>query len=101
MVNIENIKIKCPFCDKETISATFIPSILQAHTSRTSSKKATKFYQTKEKYEILSGCSNCGKSQKEIIKAMKEGKEDVEKEKKIFERLKAQGLIKDEMTTKF
>jgi hypothetical protein len=34
---------------------------------------------------------------------LKEGSkdEDVEKEKKIFERLKAQGLIKGEMTTKF
>ena len=48
-------------------------------------------------------CSNCGKSQKEIEKALKEGSkdEDVEKEKKIFERLKAQGIVKDEMTTKF
>ena len=34
-------------------------------------------------------------------KALKNGNEDVEKEKKIFERLKAQGIVKDEMTTKF
>jgi hypothetical protein len=32
---------------------------------------------------------------------LKEGKPDVEKEKRILERLKAQGLIKDVITTKF
>jgi len=100
MTNIENVKINCPFCDKQTISATFIPSVIQAHTSRTTSNKTTKFYQTKEKYEIQSGCSNCGKSQKEIEKALKEGKPDVDKEKKILERLKQQGFP-NEITTRF
>jgi hypothetical protein len=101
MTKPENVKIKCPFCEKETIDAIYIPPVLQSVTSRTAAKSITKFYQTKEKYEIQSGCSNCGKSQKEVEKAMKEGNEDVEKEKRIFERLKAQGIIKDEMTTKF
>jgi len=32
---------------------------------------------------------------------LKEGKEDTEKEKRILERLKQQGIIKDEITTRF
>jgi len=46
-------------------------------------------------------CKFCGKSDKEVIKALKEGKEDVDKEKRILERLKQQGILKDEITTKF
>jgi hypothetical protein len=99
----ENIIIECPFCHKMTISAIRYPPILQTAVSRAAGRTSTKFYQTKEKTEITSGCSNCGKSQKEVQKVLKEGSqdEDVEKEKKIFERLKAQGIVKDEMTTRF
>ena len=101
MTTLENEKIKCPFCEKDTIDAIYIPPMAQSHTSRSAAGSKTQFYQTKEKYEIQSGCSACGKTQKEIEKALKEGISDVEKEKKIFERLKAQGIVKDEMTTKF
>ena len=97
----DNVILECPFCGKQAINAMYIPSTLRTKTSRTSAKAITVYFRSKEKYEIQSGCSNCGKSQKEVEKAFKEGKPDVEKEKKIFERLKAQGLIKDEMTTKF
>jgi len=97
----ENISLECPFCHKMTISAIHYPPVLQTSVSRAAGRTSTKFYQTKEKTEITSGCSNCGKSQKEVQKALKEGNSDLEKEKKIFERLKAQGIVKDEMTTKF
>jgi len=49
----------------------------------------TKFYHTKEKLEIISGCSNCGKNKEEIIKAFKEKKIDL---KKKLEELKKQGF---------
>jgi len=49
----------------------------------------TKFYHTKERLEIVSGCSNCGKSKEEIVKALKERKIDW---KKRLEELKRQGL---------
>ncbi len=97
---VENIKLNCPFCGKNTIEATFIPPVLQSHTSRTSAKSITKFYRTKEKYEIQSGCPNCGKSSKEVQKALNEGVKDPEKEKRILERLKAQGLFSGEIKTK-
>lgn len=98
---VENVKLKCPFCEKDTVDAIYIPPVLQSATSRTSAKSITKFYQTKEKYEIQSGCSNCGKSQKEVEKALNEGKKDPEKDKKIFERLKNQGLDFSNITSKY
>jgi hypothetical protein len=97
----ENITLECPFCHKMTISAIHYPPVLQTSVSRAAGRTSTKFYQTKEKTEITSGCSNCGKSQKEVERALKDSNSDVEKEKRIFERLKAQGIVKDEMITKF
>ena len=100
MTNLEIIKINCPFCGKDTISAVYIPPMTEAHTTRTSAGSKTKFYQTEEKYEIQSGCSNCGKSQKEVERALKDSNSDVEKEKKIMERLKQQGFS-NEIVSKF
>ena len=97
----ENVTIECPFCHKKTINGIYYPPILQSATSSAAHRKITKFYQTKEKTEVTSGCSNCGKSQKEVKKALKEGKKDTEKEKKILERLKKQGLLKGDITTRF
>ena len=97
----EKITLECPFCGKLVIDCMYFPPVLQSATSRTSAKSITKFYQTKEKYEIQSGCSNCGKSQKEVEKALKEGKKDPKKDERILKRLKEQGILKDEITTKF
>lgn len=96
----ENITIECPFCHKETISAINYPPVLQTSTSHAAGRAVTRYFYTKEKTEVTSGCSNCGKSQKEVEKALKEGKKDTEKEKKILERLKKQGFS-GEITTKF
>ncbi len=99
MTKPEKINLECPFCHQETISAFYIPSVLQAATSRSAAKgSVTKFYRTKEKYEITSGCSNCGKSLKEVKKKM-EGSEK-EKEDKVIERLKKQGLFIEEIKSK-
>ena len=97
---VETVKLNCPFCGKLTIIASYIPSVLQTKTSRAAGRSVTKYYQTKEKYEIQSGCSNCGKSQKEVEKALKEGKKDTDKEKKILKRLKEQRFT-GEITSKF
>jgi len=90
---MENVKINCPFCGKTTLFAIYTPSFFQAHRSHSSaSGSKTTYFKTKEKYEVQSPCPNCGKSVKEIQKALIEGKKDPEKEKKILERLKKQGL---------
>ena len=96
----ENIILKCPYCDKDTIKAYYIPPMMQSSTSRAATGRKTILYQRGERYEILSGCSNCGKSQNEVKIAFKEGKKDIEKEKIILERLKQQGLP-NEIMTKF
>jgi len=101
MVKPEIVEIKCPFCGYEKIKANFYPSVLQAAVSRSAAKgSVTKFYRTKEKYEILSDCEKCGKKAKEIQKAFNEGSKDIEKEKKVQERLKEQGLFMSEIKTK-
>ncbi|MCM8808451.1 MAG: hypothetical protein NC926_11060, partial [Candidatus Omnitrophica bacterium] len=75
--------------------------VLQTAVSRSAAKgSVTKFYRTKEKYEVLSDCEKCGKNAKEIEKALKDGIKDPEKEKKIEERLKQQGLFITEIKTK-
>jgi hypothetical protein len=57
----EKITIECPFCHEKTINAIYYPSVLQTSVSRAAGRTVTKFYRTKEKYEIISGCSKCGK----------------------------------------
>jgi len=96
----ENITIECPFCHKKTVNAIHYPPVLQTTTSHAAGRTVTKYYRTKDKTEVTSGCSNCGKSQKEVVKALKEGKKDTGKEKRILERLKKQGLLKEEITSK-
>jgi tryptophanyl-tRNA synthetase len=82
--------VECPFCKKETAKAIYYPPVLQMKKSRSASAGTkTKFYHTKEKWEIISGCLNCGKSKEEIIKALKEKKIDL---KKRLEELRKQGF---------
>ena len=70
---LQHVNLECPFCKKEAVKAVYHPPILQAKTSRISAGAKTTFYRTREKYEIISGCSSCGKSKKEVSKALKEG----------------------------
>lgn len=96
----ENIIIECPFCHKKTIKAIHYPPVLQTTTSHAAGRSVTRYYYTKDRIEVISGCSNCGKSKKEVEKALKEGVKNTERERKIIERLKKQGLLKKEITTK-
>lgn len=86
--------LECPFCKKEAVKVIYYPPVLQSSTSRSASKGSrTKLYHTKERYEIVSGCSNCGKNKKEIMKAFREGtKEEKERRKKRLEELKKIGF---------
>ena len=95
------MKIECPFCRKVGVFTLHQAPTLQAGTSHAAGKTRTKYYYTKEKYEVQSDCPNCGKSQKEIQRALNEGEKNPEKEKKIFERLKKQGLDFTNIQTKF
>ncbi|MEM5803771.1 MAG: hypothetical protein QW474_02840 [Candidatus Aenigmatarchaeota archaeon] len=96
----EKITIECPFCNKKTVNVIYYPPVLQTSTSRAAGRTVTKFYRTKEKYEVISDCSECGKRVKEIQKVLNEGKKDPKKEKNIIERLKEQGLFFNEIKRK-
>lgn len=64
--------IECPFCHKLTIEVFHRPSRLEHKTTHISAGSKTKYYTVPESYEILSGCSNCGKSKKEVKRAFEE-----------------------------
>ena len=82
--------IECPFCKKDTVKAIYYPPVLQMKKSRSAAAGTkTKFYHTKEKLEIISGCSNCGKSKEEIMKALRRKEIDL---KKRLEELRKQGF---------
>ncbi len=97
----ENITLECPFCKKGKVNVVYFPSVLQTSVSRAAGKTKTQYYQTKEKYEVQSSCPNCGKSAKQIQKALDEGIKDPEKDKRILKRLKDQGLDFSNVVTKF
>lgn len=100
MVAIQEVELECPFCGKLGVTAKYFPPSLGSKTSRSAGGSKTQIFRVKERYEAVSGCKFCGKSDKEVEKAMKEGKKDTEKEKRILERLKKQGFS-GEITSKF
>ena len=84
-------EVECPFC-KAKISVLYKPSMIR-FTSSSSASAGTKrkAFRTQEKYEIIPDkCPNCGKSKKEIEKALKEGKQPSNEE--IIRRMKEAGL---------
>lgn len=84
------IDIECPFC-KTKVKALYKPSMLQFHVSRISAKTARVPYRTQERYEILvDKCPTCGKTKKEIEKALRHGKEPSNDE--VVKRLREAGL---------
>ena len=82
--------LECPFCKKEVVKAVYYPPVLQMRKSRSAAAGTkTRFYHTKERLEIISGCSNCGRSKEDVVKALKEMNIDW---KKRLKELKKQGL---------
>jgi len=79
----------CPFCGKETIRILHQPFVARKSMSKSRFGAGGPKY-TKERSDVLSGCEACGKSQKEVQKAL-EGKE-VRSHEERMERLKKRGL---------
>lgn len=79
----------CPFCNKETIKILHQPFIVRKSMSKSRFGAGGPVY-TKERFDVLSGCDACGKSQKEVQKALDGGEERSHEEK--IERLKKRGL---------
>lgn len=79
----------CQFCGKETIKILHQPFVARKNMSKSRFGTGGPVY-TKERFEVLSGCSACGKSKKEVQKALEGKEERTHKEK--MERLKKRGL---------
>lgn len=79
----------CPFCGKETIKILHQPFVARKGMSKSRFGSGGPVF-TKEKSDVLSGCEACGKSQKEVEKAMN-GVAPISHEERL-ERLKKRGL---------
>ena len=64
--------IECPFCHKETIRILNRPCIVNVTRSTCRAGGHNRRIQ-RESHEVLSGCPECGKSQKEVEKVLDEG----------------------------
>ncbi len=88
----EIIVLKCPFCSTE-ITVYFQPSMFQTSKSHSAAAGTkTSFYKTKEKYEVLEDCPNCGKPKKEIQKALIEGVPKLKSKEELKKQLEELGL---------
>ena len=80
-----------PFCKQKTIKFLHREETFKMERGRAASNTKIIPKRVAEKYEIVSEkCPNCGKSKKEIEKALKEGKEVPREE--VLKRLREAGL---------
>lgn len=87
----EVLTIECPFCKQKTIRVMHRPEVYSTQTIRVGSNRKTIPNLTPSKDEVLSEkCSSCGKTKKEIEKALKEGVPPSREE--IIRRAKEAGL---------
>ena len=81
--------IECPFCGKMTITILHIPFVTNTFTSKCRAGGKNTIIQ-KERFDVLSGCEACGKSKKEVEKALNKGKQIPHEER--LKRAKKSGL---------
>jgi len=87
----EIIEIQCPFCKENVLKAIHKEQTFKSQKIRITSGRSTNNIKSPARTEIISeSCPNCGKTKKEIEKALKEGKQ-VSREQ-IIERMKKAGL---------
>lgn len=69
----ERVELGYPFWGNGKVEALHQKDFLQAKTVRVSAGAKTKYFRRPESYEIPSGCSNCGKSKKEVKDVFERG----------------------------
>lgn len=80
----------CPFCGKLTITILHIPFVANTFTSKCRAGGRNTRYQ-KERFDVMSGCDECGKTRKEVENALNSsGKEQSHEDR--LRRLKESGL---------
>lgn len=87
----QELTMDCPFCEKVKIKVRHKPSITMKKRSNTATMGSRyNLYQSKEVYEVLEDCPNCGKIREEIKKRLINGK-PVDREA-VLKRMKDMGL---------
>jgi len=82
--------IECPFCGRESIKVLRIPFVKQVTSSKCrAGGKNTKIQKSGD--EILSGCSECGKTKEEVINVLEGNDKKMTDEQKL-KRLRDAGL---------
>jgi len=95
---VEERLIICPFCKQLTIKVLHQPFVARKGLTKSRFGAGGPVY-TKEKTEVFSGCSSCGKSLKEVKDALgDEGKGKPHEER--LKRLRASGLPTKIVSTK-
>lgn len=92
----------CPFCHKLAIKILHIPFVCNTFSSTCRAGGKTTTYQ-RERFDVLSGCSECGRTMKDIQKAFDRGESKEitsDEHKKRLERLKAAGFGTKLVTTR-
>ena len=87
----EILTIECPFCKQEAVKVLHIEESFSTKRTRIRAGRNTRYIKNPEKNEIISGCSNCGKTKEEIEKYFKGENKPLSKEERI-KRLKEAGL---------
>lgn len=65
--------LSCPFCDENTISCIYFPSVTQIKTSSTATfGKSKQKVKSSETWIIQSGCEKCDKSQEDVEKKLRD-----------------------------
>lgn len=87
----EVITVECPFCKEKVIKLMHSPEVYGSHTIRVGSNRKTIPKLTQAKNEVLvEKCPHCGKTKKQIERALKEGVPPTHEE--IIKRMKEAGL---------
>jgi len=71
----QELLMDCPFCEKAKIKVRHKPSVISTKRTVTATMGSRyTYHQSKEVYEVLEDCPNCGKTKEEIKKRLIEGK---------------------------
>ena len=90
--NRTTIELECPFCKKGKIPTFFVDSYNAGVVSRISAGRKEKTFKVPAEYKILGGCTECGKSKKDV-QAMYDGTYKPDRTKEEWaEYLKKKGL---------
>ena len=89
-MEITQDEILCPFCGKGIVKVLHKPPVLNELKKRSWGGNKKSYTSSKEVYEVLNDCPNCGKPKREIEKTLKHGKEPSNEE--IIRRMKEAGL---------